>query len=162
MDPWYALWTRSRHEQLVYSELTSRHFDAFLPTIPRWSVWKDRKKQIHWPLFPGYCFARFPADSRYLVLNCAGVVNIVSFGGNPAPIPDDEIENIRRLVTSGLQYDPCPFIREGAMVEVVRGPLAGVTGQLIRKRPHAHLVLSVESLRQSVSVLVDASDVIAV
>jgi transcription antitermination factor NusG len=96
------------------------------------------------------------------VLNCPGVANIVSFSGNPAPIPDDEIENIRRLVASELQYDPCPFIREGAMVEVVRGPLAGVTGQLIRKRSHAHLVISVESLRQSVSVLVDASDVIAV
>ena len=159
MDAWYALWTRSRHEQLVCRELTTRRFEAFLPTISRWSVWKDRKKQIQWPLFPGYCFARFPADSRYLVLNCAGVVNIVSFGGEPASIPDDEIENIRRLVTSELQYDPCPLIREGTRVEVVRGPLAGVTGRLIRKGTNAHLVLSVEAVGQSVCVLVDASDV---
>src|SRR6266487_876030 len=116
---WFAVWTRSRHEQVVREQLERKHFDAFLPTITRWSRWKDRKRKIDWPLFPGYCFARFGADARFSVLNCAGVATIVSFNGEPAAIPDLEIENIRRLVTSELRYDPCPFIREGTMVEVV-------------------------------------------
>ena len=61
---WFAVWTRSRHEQVVRDQLERKHFDAFLPTIPRWSRWKDRKKKIDWPLFPGYCFVRFdPADT---------------------------------------------------------------------------------------------------
>jgi transcription termination/antitermination protein NusG len=162
MSAWYALWTRSRHERLVYSELTAHHVEAFLPTVGRWSVWKDRKRKIDWPLFPGYCFARFGADARFSVLNCAGVATIVSFNGEPAAIPDLEIENIRRLVTSELRYDPCPFIREGTMVEVVHGPLAGVVGRLVRKGSHAHLMLSVEMVNGAVSVQVDASDVVAV
>ena len=67
---------------------------------PRWSRWKDRKKKIDWPLFPGYCFACFdPADSLP-VLKCAGVVNIVSFEGKPASIPESELESIRVLVGS--------------------------------------------------------------
>ena len=59
---WYAIWTRSRHEQMVREQLERKGYEAFLPTIPRWSRWKDRKKKIDWPLFPGYCFARF--DTR--------------------------------------------------------------------------------------------------
>ena len=56
---WYAVWTRSRHEQVVRDQIARKHFDAFLPTITKWSRWKDRKKKVDWPLFPGYCFARF-------------------------------------------------------------------------------------------------------
>jgi hypothetical protein len=40
----------------------------FLPTVTRWSRWKDRKKKIDWPLFPGYCFARFNARERLPIL----------------------------------------------------------------------------------------------
>ena len=50
---WYALWTRSRHEAVVRQELERIQVEAFLPTITKWSRWKDRKKKIDWPLFPG-------------------------------------------------------------------------------------------------------------
>ena len=161
MSPeWYAIWTRSRHEQVVRDQLARKGFEAFLPTITRWSRWKDRKKQIDWPLFPGYCFARFDSNDRLPVLKCAGVVRIVSFEGEIAPIPDHEIEGIRRLVDSDLQYDPCPLIREGMMVEVAHGPLKGVIGRLLRKdHPRARLVLAVDLIGQAVSVEVDAADV---
>lgn len=110
-------------------------------------------------MFPGYCFARFDASARLTVLKCSGVVNIVSFNGEIAPIPPGEIDAIRQLVESDLQYDPCPLIREGAMVEVVHGPLRGVVGRLVRKGAHARLVLAVDLIGQAVSVEVDAADV---
>ena len=156
---WFALWTRSRHEQVVREQLEQKHIEAFLPTITRWSRWKDRKKRIDWPLFPGYCFARFNAHERLPVLKCAGVVNIISFEGVPAPIPEHEIEGIRQLLESDLAYDPCPMIREGMKVEVVHGPLKGVIGRLLRKNEKARLVLSVDLIGQAVSVEVDAADV---
>jgi len=86
-------------------------------------------------------------------------VNIVSFDGDIAPIPDFEIDGIRRVVDSDLQFDPCPLIREGMMVEVVHGPLKGVVGRLLRKGSHARLVLAVDLIGQAVSVDVDAADV---
>ena len=156
---WYAIWTRSRHEQVVREQLEQKGFEAFLPTLPKWSRWKDRKKKIDWPLFPGYCFARFDPAERLPVLKCTGVVSIISFNGEIVPIPEPEISGIRRLVESELQYDPCPLIREGAMVEVTHGPLKGVIGRLMRKGTHARLVLAVDLIGQAVSVEVDASDV---
>jgi transcription antitermination factor NusG len=159
-DPaWYAVWTRSRHEQVVREQLERKGIEAFLPTITKWSRWKDRKKQIEWPLFPGYCFVRFNAADRLPVLKCTGVVNIVSFDGDIVPIPEHEIDGIRRLLQSDLQFDPCPLIREGMLVEVIHGPLKGVVGRLVRKGAHARLVLSVDLIGQAVSVEVDAADV---
>jgi transcription antitermination factor NusG len=156
---WFALWTRSRHEQVVREQLQQKHIEVFLPTVTKWSRWKDRKKKIDWPLFPGYCFARFNALERLPVLKCTGVVNIVSFQGEPAPIPEHEIDGIRQLVESDLAFDPCPMIREGMMVEVMHGPLRGVVGRLVRKNEKARLVLSVDLIGQAVSVEVDAADV---
>jgi len=110
-------------------------------------------------LFPGYCFARFDPQDRLPILKCTGVVSIISFEGEPAPIPEIEISGIRQLVESDLAFDPCPMIREGMMVEVVHGPLKGVVGRLIRKNEKARLVLSVDLIGQAVSVEVDAADV---
>ncbi len=159
MEPWFAVWTRSRHEKAVYEQLSRKAIESFLPTSPRWSRWKDRKKKIDWPLFPGYLFVRTTPEETLPIRTCNGVVSIVSFEGKPAPIPDFEVDGIRRLIESELQFDPCPFIREGDMVEVVHGPLKGVVGRLVRKGPHARLVLSVDLIAQAVSVTVDAADV---
>jgi transcriptional antiterminator NusG len=156
---WFAVWTRSRHERAVFDQLVDRGIEAFFPTVPRWSRWKDRKKKIDWPLFPGYCFAHISAPGRLTVLKCAGVVSIVSFNGELAPVPDDEIESIRTLVNSALPYDPCPMLKTGTKVEVVHGPLKGVIGKLQRKGPQTRLVLSVDLIGRGVSVQVDAADV---
>src|SRR5476649_558916 len=142
------------------SLLARKKIDVFLPTMPRWSRWKDRKKKIDWPIFPGYCFARFDLADSLPVLKCTGVVNIVSFEGKPASIPEGELDSIRVLVGSELQFDPCPLIHEGMMVEVTHGALRGVIGRLMRKDAlKARLVLSVNLIGQAVSVEVDAADV---
>jgi transcription antitermination factor NusG len=160
MNPhWYAIWTRSRHEKIVRDQLDRKHVDVFLPTIGKWSRWKDRKKKIDWPLFPGYVFARFVADERIGVLKVDGVVQIISNNGVLSPIPEEEIESIKTLVNSELAYDPVPLVKEGDMVRVVHGPLKGVVGRLMRKGAHARLVLSVDLIGQAVSVEIDAADV---
>ena len=141
------------------TQLREKNIEAFLPTITRWSRWKDRKKRIDWPLFPGYCFVRIRPSDALPVLTCSGAVSLVSFEGRPAPIPAVEIESVRALVGSDLQYDPYPLLNEGDRVEVGWGPLRGVVGRLVRKGTHSRLVLAVDLIGQGVSVEVDAADV---
>ena len=143
------------HEQLV----GRKEIDVFLPLWERRSRWKDRIKRIHVPLFPGYCFARFRYPDRLRVLKAFGVVELVGPGGEPEPIPDAEMEAIHALVGSGLAYEPFPFLAEGMEVEVSRGPMMGVRGRLLRKDRGLRVVLAVTSIRQSVSVEIDATDV---
>jgi transcriptional antiterminator NusG len=162
VDPsWFAIWTRSRHEKIVRDQLAKKtDVDVFLPTIGKWSRWKDRKKKIDWPLFPGYVFARFVPDERVGILKVDGVVQIISNNGILSAIPDEEIDSIRTLVDSELAYDPVPLIKEGDMVKVTSGPLKGVVGRLVQKKGvSARLVLSVDLIGQAVSVEVDAADV---
>jgi transcription antitermination factor NusG len=155
---WYALRTRSRHEKRVHDQLAAQGVESFLPIIERWRQWKDRRKLVAFPLFPGYCFARFVAAQRIAVLRASGVVQIVGNREGALPVPDDEIAGIQRLVTSTLPYDPHPYLETGMRVEVVHGPLAGLQGILVRKGSRARFVISVNLIQQSAAVELDASD----
>jgi transcriptional antiterminator NusG len=157
---WFAVRTRSRHEKRVRDQLAGYPgVEVYLPLWERRSRWKDRIKTIHVPLFAGYCFARLRYADRLLVLKASGVVGFVGPGGDPEPIPDAELDAIRALAGSGLSYEPFPFLAEGGEVEVIRGPLMGVRGRLLRKDRGLRVVLSVTSIRQAVSVEVEATDV---
>lgn len=157
---WYVVRTRSRHEKTVRDQLVGRDVETFLPVVERWSRWKDRRKKVAFPLFPGYCFARFPLVERLRVLNVVGVADLVGTGGRPEPVPDLEIEAIQRLTRTTLQYDPHPFLVEGMDVEVVRGPLVGVRGKLLRKDRVTRLVLAVTLVRQAAVVEIHPADVV--
>src|SRR5262245_395029 len=156
---WYAIRTRSRHEKLVDQQLASRDIEVFLPLVTRRQRWADRWKHVSFPLFPGYCFARFPYERRPLVLNAVGFVQILGVNGSPTPVPDWEVEAVRKLVTSTLPLDPHPYLKEGMQVEVVRGPLQGVRGTLLRKGRHARFVIAIHLIQQAASVEMDADDV---
>lgn len=157
---WYALRTRSRHEKLVREQLANQGIEPLLPTVKRLSQWKDRKKEIEVPLFSGYCFVRFASEQKLPVLKTIGVVDIVGTGHCPEAIPDEEIAAIKTLMTSVLPYDPHPYLHEGMQVEVVRGPLQGVHGILLRKDNHHRLVLGVRLIQQAAAVKIDVNDVV--
>jgi transcriptional antiterminator NusG len=156
---WFALRTSSRHEKRVHERLLGIEIEAFLPLWERLSRWKDRLQRVQVPLFSGYCFARFAWPERMPVLKTAGVLEIVGASG-PEPVDDREIDSLKRLVEGPLKYDPCPYLREGMTVEVVRGPLAGVRGVLLQKDRKSRLVIGVDIIRQGASVEIDVADVV--
>jgi len=158
---WYALYTRSRFEKKLLCELTLRQVDVFLPMREILSRWKDRKKKIWVPLFPGYIFVNHvdTPENRYRVLNVPGAVNFVDVCGRPDPVPEEQIMAVRRFLETSLTVDPYPYVRVGTRVEVISGPLAGVRGMLIEKRGKFRFVLQVDLIRQAISVEIDASDI---
>jgi transcription antitermination factor NusG len=147
---------------MVRDQLVHQGIEHFLPTVKRLNQWKDRKQEVEIPLFAGYCFVRFGSDQKLPVLKTVGVVEIVGSGQRPEPIPDEEIIAIQTLMTSVLPYDPHPYLQEGMLVEVVRGPLQGIQGILIRKDKRHRLVLGVRLIQQAAAVEIDTSDVVAV
>ncbi len=158
---WYALYTRSRFEKKLLSELTDRSVEVFLPMREVLSRWKDRKKRIWIPLFPGYIFVHHvdtPAN-RYRVLNVPGAVRFVGTEGHADPVPDEQLEAVRRFLEASISIDPYPYLRVGKRVEVVAGPLKGIEGILVQKKGRFRFVLQVDLIRQAISVEIDASDV---
>src|SRR2546428_5233233 len=159
---WYAIRTRARHEKQVRDRFESQGIEQLLPTVIKLSQWKDRKKKIEVPLFSCYCFAQFAWPDRLAVQQTAGVVQIVGNGKGPEPIPEEEIDAIQMLMKSPMPYDAHPYLHEGMPVQVIRGPLEGVRGILLRKSKPFRLVISVNVIRQSASVEIDVDDVVPV
>ncbi len=159
---WYAVHLRSRHEFQVFERLKMKGIEAFLPTIERLRKWKDRKKFVTFPLFPGYLFIHIPKVPHEMlaVLKVKGVVRLLcSVPGEPDPIPDEQIISLKKLIESKKTLDLYPYLNEGQMVRIKKGPLIGVEGILVEKLGRQMLVLSVDVLRQGIALTIDASDV---
>ena len=157
--PWYAVYTCARHEKLVSRQLEDRRIGCFLPLYRTVRQWKDRRKQLELPLFPSYVFVQIEPQSRLRVLELPGVVRFVSFNGAPAALPQQEFEALRNGLEQRIYAEPHPYLRVGRQVRVVRGPLAGTEGILIRKKQQFRLVISIHLIMRSVTVEVDAADV---
>lgn len=158
---WYALWTRSHCERLVFDQLSAKGFDVFLPTVDVWSARAGVRRRIPAPMFPGYLFLHRAVDkASYIeVQKARGLVCILGERWDRlAVIPDSEIEAIQTVLRARTPVLPHAFLREGQRVRVVRGPLAGVEGILIRQKARQGLlVLSVELLQRSIVVNVDCT-----
>lgn len=159
---WYAVYVRSRHEFQVFKRLTIKGIEAFLPTVERLRNWKDRRKLIAFPLFPGYLFIHIPKGAQEMlnVLKIKGVVRLLSpVRGELNPIPDEQIVSLKKLVENKEALDPYPYLNEGQRVRIKKGPLRGVEGIFSEKLGKHMLVLSIDVLRQGVALKISASDV---
>ncbi|MGC2464995.1 MAG: UpxY family transcription antiterminator [Candidatus Acidiferrum sp.] len=159
---WYALYTRHQHEKMVDQVLTNKGFNTFLPLYATTHNWKDRTKALTLPLFPCYVFLKGGIDRRLHILTTPGVYGLVSSAGEPAAIPDIEIEAIRRVVESGARVETHPYLKCGNWVRVKSGPLTGIEGILLRKKNVSRLVLSVGILGTAAAIEVSAFQVEAV
>ena len=156
---WYAVYTVVRHEKAVNSALSKKDIETFLPLREVLSRWKDRKKRIEIPLFPGYLFVNIYLKDMLNVLNRRSVVRILGVKGIPIRVPVEQINAIKSLLKSNLRYDPYPYFVEGKEVIVVNGPLQGVRGKILEIRGNYRLILSVDLIQRSVSLEIDIKDV---
>ena len=158
-ESWFAVYTKARHEKKTDRALAEKDVVTFLPLREVMSQWKDRKKKVLLPLFPGYLFVNIDPSDRYTVLNTNGVVRILGNNGVPVPVSPEEIEATKRLIETGIKYEPFPYSIVGREVELIRGPLEGVMGRILRTKGAYSLILSVHLIRRSVSVEVELNDV---
>lgn len=161
---WYAVQTRSNFEKLVTKELSLKGIENYCPLFEELHQWADRKKVIQRPVLPGYVFARFTdvGSTRQIVQQTNGAIRILGSSENLEAVPDCEINSLRRLLKSGQSYFPHPFLKTGEIFRVKRGLLKNVEGRLVRIQNRTNLVLSVNLLRNSIAVEVDAMSVEAV
>lgn len=153
--PWYGIRTKSNHERVAAVVLQSKGYEQYLPVYRRRQRWSDRIVETDRPLFPGYVFCRFDARKRLPIVSTPGVVSVVGFGNEPAPISESEIDAVRAVLRSGLIAEPCPFLREGQRIRVRRGSLEGLEGILLKKKSDWRIVVSVAMLQRSVAVEID-------
>jgi len=156
---WYALQVRTRRERSTANLLSGRGYQVILPTFSTVQQRLGNSKAVVAPLFPGYVFCLFDANFRLPVLITPGVVAVVKRGSIPAAVEDWEMKTIERVVVSGVQSEPCPYLEAGQNVRIQNGPLCGLEGILITLKDRRRIVVSVSLLRRSVAVEIDRSQV---
>ena len=159
---WFAVKVRSNFESKSANILREKGYEQFAPSYPSRRYWSDRVKLIDQPLFPGYVFCRFNPDDWLPVIQTAGVVQIVGFGGKLAPVDERELTSLRTLIQSSVRLYPRAFLQAGRKVLIKRGPLTGVEGIIEEGGKGFRIVVSISLLQRSVRAEIDSDWVTSV
>jgi transcription antitermination factor NusG len=153
--------TSYRYEQRLALDLTAKGFETYLPLLREAHQWKDRMKKIDVPAFGGYLFVRYEPNlcNRVRVLETSGVVRLLGGNHAPSPIPDKEIEAVRLTLDSGVECSRCEAPALGTLVRVMRGPLTGAQGQLVRIKNNVRIVIAISLVSQAISAELDLRDI---
>jgi transcription antitermination factor NusG len=152
---WFAVYTSSRHEKWVTTNLMQRQIESFLPLYEKVHHWSKRTPvRLKLPLFPNYVFVHTPPQGRISVLAVPGVIAIVGRGNVPSPLPDHEIEMLRSSLEQG-RFEPHPYLGAGERVRIRSGALEGIEGIVVRRKNEVRVVLTLELIQRSVAIEVD-------
>ncbi len=157
LSHWFALKVRTRSEPAAQTALRNLGYEAFSPTYLERRRYSDRIKAVQTPVFPGYIFCRLDPQRKLPVISAPAVEYIVSFGNEPMPVPEKQIEAIRSVVAAG--GTPTEYLSIGQRVRIEYGSLAGVEGILVRRTGSTRLVVSIELLRRSVTLEINEDQV---
>jgi transcription antitermination factor NusG len=160
-ERWYALLTRARHEKVVQQRLRDGGVPTFLPLVTEVRRWSDRHKVVEFPLFSCYVFAKLPFTSqgRLNALRIDGVLNLVGCRGAGVPIPEEQIDAVRKLIEERLPWQAYPFLKIGQRVRIRSGALQGVEGILVSRSGESSIVVSIDAIQRSLAVRIEGYDV---
>ncbi|MGD0089453.1 MAG: transcription termination/antitermination NusG family protein [Planctomycetota bacterium] len=150
---WAAAWTRSRAEKALREYLQIHSVPVFLPLVLSRRVYGRLVRQSQLPLFPGYLFYDAEAISRPEIFASRHVADVL--------VPDDpqqlrsELESLALALGADASLRECRLGAAGTPVEVVRGPLKGVRGELVRFQAGHRLVLQISFLGKSAELAID-------
>jgi transcription termination/antitermination protein NusG len=158
---WYAVSVRSRQESVAASMLPGLGIRCFHPLITEVHRWSDRMQKVSRPLFPGYLFVHITrsCETQLRVLKVPGIVSFVGSAQGPTAIPEEEIDSVRAVLSSGVGCAPHPFLQEGDRVRIIRGVLAGIEGTFLRSITDSKLVISIEMIQRSMAINIDGCDI---
>jgi transcriptional antiterminator NusG len=160
---WFALLTRSNFEQTVYTRVSDKKVEAFLPKTKKKSQRKDRKLMIEVPLFPGYLFVRstYEARDQLTILKTMGAVRFLGNTKGPLPIPDSQIVSLQLMTNANVDLitGNSILLQKGDPVMILEGPMAGLKGEFSRHKGRGRVIVKVDLLGQYAGVEVDGKDV---
>jgi transcription antitermination factor NusG len=150
---WFAIYTSPRAEKKVADRLTKSGIECYLPLFKQLKKWSDRKKWVEEPLFKSYLFVSVSEAEYYQVLNTNGVVRYITFGGKAVPVPEADLDIIKKLL---IEYpdelEAAENLAAGSPIEIIAGPMMGVKGELVDFRGEKRASIRVEYINQSLLI----------
>jgi transcription antitermination factor NusG len=147
--------TKSRHEKVMATELSRKGISYYLPLVRTARRYQGRTVHFEIPLFPSYLFMGGDEEDRYAALMTHRATNIIRV--NDQQRLRNELRHIHLATQSETPVDLYPGLKKGRRCRVVKGPLSGLEGTILRRRDLCRLYVGVEALGQSAELEIDAS-----
>ena len=124
---WYVLRSKPNKEEVLHQQLILRRFDVYYPQVETGPAGLQTRKLK--PYFPNYMFVHanlgeVGLSSFQWMPYAAG---LVSFAGEPAPLPDEIMQALRQKIEALRKDRPEVFLgfQPGNALKVNVGPFAG-------------------------------------
>ena len=124
---WYVIRSKPNKEEFLAGQLTAYGIEVFYPKI-RVKTVNPRARKVK-AYFPSYLFVHVDLEliSASTLHWMPGAVNLVSFDGQPAPVPDMLIAAVERQVDqiNASRQNKLLGLKSGDPVIIQEGPFAG-------------------------------------
>lgn len=147
---WLVAYVRLYHEKKTSEYLTKMKIENFLPIQEEMHQWSDRKKKMERILIPMMIFVHVDETERIEVLKLSSVSRYMILRGEsrPAIIPDEQMKRFKFMLDyseEAIQFTDNQFA-PGEKIRVIKGPLAGLEGELVTVNGKTKLAVRIDSL----------------
>ena len=157
---WYLIHTKPRLEKTALENLERQNYRCYLPMLMAEKLRKGQLALSQEPLFPRYLFIQLETGLSALswspIRSTKGVSRLVSFGNEPAKVPDALVEALQSH-EAVLQKQPVALFTEGERVQVTQGPFAGVEGIYQMTDGERRVMVLIELMSKPVTLPVSPS-----
>jgi transcriptional antiterminator RfaH len=153
---WFAIYTRYKREKLVKKHLEEKGIHTYLP-LRRYQRRHTRtRREVYIPIISCYVFVKIIHKEYVPVLETEHVVDFVRFSRNLISIPEEEITVLRRVIDEGIDIRiERNGLQPGDPVEISGGPLAGLSGKLLKRYSEKNFLIELENIGYSLQMQVD-------
>ena len=124
---WYVMRSKPNKESLLWEQLSLQKIECFYPYL-RVKPVNPRARKLR-AYFPGYVFVRVDLERTNLsaLQWMPGALGLVSFGGEPASVPETLVNAIRNRVeqVNAAGGEVLAGLKKGQAVTIQAGPFAG-------------------------------------
>ena len=132
---WYVAYVRLFHERKTAEKLSTMGIRSFVPIREEIHQWSQRRKKVMVVLTPQLIFIHATVRERMEALTLPAISRYMVLRGEhtPAVIPDRQMEQFMFMVDYSeetIEMFTSP-LEPGQSVKVIKGPLAGMEGELL-------------------------------
>ncbi len=155
---WYLVQARPRQAERAEINLMRQGYLIFHPRFLAERIRRGRLVKVEESLFPNYLFIRLQrwVDNWYPLRSTRGVSRLVAFGGEPLPIADELVEELRRRIG---ELPTEPALRAGETVRISEGAFRGLDAIFQSHHGEERVQLLIELLQREVSLTLPLSSI---
>lgn len=154
---WHVCYVKPRSEKIVQRKLQEAGIKVFLPIVRQRRIYKNSKKTLHLPLFPGYIFVNIEPGNRHNITVLSEVLRFIRFRDEYAKVSEEEILNLMLLVNNKdfTEVDSSLEYHKGEKVEVIDGPFKGIKGSLLNIQRKGEVVIEIFAIKRFITFKTD-------